>query len=124
MKGYIWSFHDPTNTKMTQVGKEKLLNWYGEPGPSGGPFYLTPSERLAQWDDQLSLLVPRKLTKEELIDEIFAKNTGEPTTNHAELMKKDEKAIKNIAKKLKIPFSDNITHKTVELSKNELVEKS
>ena len=51
------------------------------------------------------------------------KNTGKPTTNHSELMKKDEKSIKKIAKKLKIPFSDNITHKTVDFSKNKLVEK-
>ena len=68
-------------------------------------------------------LAPRKLTKEDIIDEIVAKKTGEPTTNHAELMKKDEKSIKKIAKKLKIPFSENITHKTVDLSKKKLVEK-
>ena len=105
-KEYLWSFRDPNNTKIAQVGKEKLLNWYGEPGPYGGPLYLTPSERLAQWGDQRLLLVPRKLTKKELIDEIVAKNTGEPTTNHSELTKKDEKSIKKITKKLKIPFSE------------------
>ena len=109
---------------MAQVGKEKLLNWDGEPGPSGGPFYLTPSEWLEQWEDQLLPLVPGKLTKADLIDEIVAKNTGDPTTNHAELTKKDEKAIKRIARKLKIPFSEKITHKKVDLSKNELAEKS
>ena len=68
-------------------------------------------------------LAPRKLTKEDIIDEIVAKKTGEPTTNHAELMKKDEKSIKKIAKKLKIPFSENITHKTADLSKKKLVER-
>ena len=77
-KGYIWSFHDPTNTNMAQVGKEKLLNWDGEPILSGGPFYLTPSERLAQWEDQLFPLVPRNLTKGELIDEIVAKKLVSP----------------------------------------------
>ena len=102
---------------MAQVGKEKLLNWDGEPGPSGGPFYLTPSEWLAQWEDQLLPLVPWKLKKEELIYEIVAKKTGNPTTNHAELTKKDEREIKNIAKKLKIPLSENSTHKRVDLSK-------
>ena len=81
---------------MAQVGKEQLLNWYGEPGPSSGPLYLTPSERLAQWEDQMLPLVPRKLTKEDIIDEIVAKNTDNTNTNHAELMKKEEKAIKKI----------------------------
>ena len=99
-KGYLWLFHHPTNTKMTQVGNEQLLNWYGEPGPFGGPFYLTPPERLAQWEGHLLPLVPRKLTKKEIIDEIVVKNTGDTTTNHAELMKKVEKSIKEISKKL------------------------
>ena len=70
------------------------------------------------------LLVPRKLTKEELIDGMVAKNTDNPTTNHDELRKKGEKSIKNNAKKLKISFSENITLKKVDLSKNELVKES
>ena len=122
-KRYLWSFHEPTNTNMAQVVKDKLINWDREPGPSGGPFYLTPSDRLAHWEDQLLPLVTINMTKEELIDEIVAKTTDKPTTNHSELINKDEKAINNIAKKLQIPFSENITHKTVDLYKNELVDK-
>ena len=72
---------------------------------SGVLFCLTPFEWLVHWEDHILPLVPRKPTKGELIDDFFAENTGKLTTNHAELMKKDEKAIKKISKKPKILFS-------------------
>ena len=76
---------------------------------------------MVQQEDQLLPLPPKQLIRQEVIEKIIAKQMGNSIANRSEFVQKDMKAIRNIAKKLQIPLFKKDTNKTVDLSKNKLV---
>ena len=92
--GYLGKYHDPENANMVRVGEKQDLNWEGDLGPDAGPWYLSPTDRLLQRDDQLIPLPPKKLTSNELITNILMKDAEGSMGNRAKLVGKDMKTLR------------------------------
>ena len=99
----------------------QVLNWDDSVDPATkGPICLSPLECVCQWEDEPLPLTAHNLTQVKLIDAILSKSR---IVTRAELMAKDLKHIKAIAKKLKIQLTKNVDWKVEELSKNAMIAK-
>jgi len=116
--GYLGSFYNSGNKFMVTINEEQKLVWGGDLPDDAGPFWMTPTERLARKFDTYEDLPtdkhrPRNKTKDELVDEILTHEFGQVSGTRDELKKKLLPDLQDLAKKFNIEVAPKVTRKKI-----------